>query len=76
MTRIWNDVQSNLGPRLLQCPRSRRLMEGGSITVSGEMLQKGTGHFCVRGIQHRIVLARLLSVYGGCRRFSQVRQAN
>ena len=26
MTRIWNDVQSNLRPHFLQCPCGRRLM--------------------------------------------------
>lgn len=51
MTRIWNDVQSNLGPHFLQCPCSRRLMVGGkaSQTVSGEIFQKGTGQLGTYG---------------------------
>jgi hypothetical protein len=68
MTRIRNDVQSNLGPRLLQCPRSRRL----TVISKRGGFQKGMGgdisDFDVQGIQRHIVLARLLPVYDGCER--------
>jgi len=69
MTRIWDDVQSNLGPHFLQSPCSRRLMVGSEAlqTVSAADFQKGMGHLGdVRGIQRHIVLARLLSVYDDC----------
>lgn len=51
MTRICNDVQSNLGPHFLQCTRGRRLMvavrevKHYKQTVSVANFQKGMGHF-------------------------------
>ena len=74
MTRIRDDVQSDLGPYLLQFPSGRRLflarwhhrwLDGGR-----QFLRKDNGRLgsrlCVPGIRRRTVLARLWSEYGGC----------
>lgn len=78
MTRIWDDVQSNLGPHFLQCPCGRRLAVGSEAlqTVSAADFRKGMGHLGdVRGMECHIVLARLLSVYDDCERVFRLYQS-
>ena len=66
MACVWDDVQSYLGPDLLQCPCGRRLVVVAVVEWSNELGEsfRKDGFVGVPGIQRRTVLGRLLSVYG------------